>query len=167
LIESLEGKRGHPRNRPPYPVTSGYLGQPTVVNNVETFQAAARITAHGGEWFAALGTAQSKGTKILSVSGDCTQPGIYEIPFGTPVKDILTLAGAREVLGIQVGGPSGTFIGGEELDRRIAFEDLATGGSFMIFDARRDVLEIARNFTRFLRMKAAGSVPLAGSELHF
>ena len=156
LIESLEGKRGHPRNRPPYPVTSGYLGQPTVVNNVETFQAAARITAHGGEWFAACGTAQSRGTKILSVSGDCTQPGIYEVPFGTSIRDVIMLAGASDVMGVQVGGPSGSFIGVEELDRRIAFEDLATGGSFMIFNSSRDVLAIARNFTRFFAHESCG-----------
>ncbi len=156
LIESLEGKRGHPRNRPPYPVTSGYLGHPTVVNNVETFQAAARITAHGGDWFAAVGTPQSRGTKILSVSGDCEQPGIYEIAFGSSVHDVLAMAGATDVLGVQVGGPSGTFISAAEFDRRIAFEDLATGGSFMIFDSRRDVLEIARNFTRFFAHESCG-----------
>lgn len=156
LIESLEGKRGHPRNRPPYPVTSGYLGQPTVVNNVETFQAAARITAHGSAWFAGVGTRQSQGTKILSVSGDCARPGIYEMPFGTSVRDILALVGADDVLGVQVGGPSGTFIGVQEVERRIAFEDLATGGSFMVFDSRRDVLEIARNFTRFFAHESCG-----------
>lgn len=156
LIESLEGKRGHPRNRPPYPVTSGYLGHPTVVNNVETFQAAARIAAYGGDWFAALGTGQSRGTKILSISGDCAQPGIYEIPFGTSVREIIALAGAHDVMGVQVGGPSGTFIGADELDRRIAFEDLATGGSFMIFDSTRDVLEIVRNFTRFFAHESCG-----------
>lgn len=156
LIESLEGKRGHPRNRPPYPVTSGYLGHPTVVNNVETFQAAARITAYGGDWFASVGTRESRGTKILSVSGDCAQPGIYEIPWGTSVRDVVALAGASDVLGVQVGGPSGAFIGAQELDRRIAFEDLATGGSLMIFDSRRDVLEIARNFTRFFAHESCG-----------
>lgn len=156
LIESLEGKRGHPRNRPPYPVTSGYLGQPTVVNNVETFQAAARITAHGGEWFAAKGTRQSRGTKILSVSGDCARPGIYEVPFGTSVRDVLALVGANDVRGVQIGGPSGTFIGVQEFDRRIAFEDLATGGSFMIFNISRDVLAIVRNFTRFFAHESCG-----------
>lgn len=156
LIESLEGKRGHPRNRPPYPVTAGYLGQPTVVNNVETFQAAARITVHGGSWFAAVGTPKSRGTKILSVSGDCARPGIYEVPFGSTVRTILEWVGAEDVMGIQVGGPSGTFIGIQEADRRIAFEDLATGGSFMVFDSRRDVLEIARNFIRFFAHESCG-----------
>jgi [NiFe] hydrogenase diaphorase moiety large subunit len=82
LIESLEGKRGTPRNRPPFPVTNGYLDQPTIVNNVETFAAAALIALHGGDWYAAIGTKHSAGTKILSVSGDCARPGIYEYPFG-------------------------------------------------------------------------------------
>ncbi|MCZ8096934.1 MAG: NAD(P)H-dependent oxidoreductase subunit E, partial [Burkholderiales bacterium] len=82
LIESLEGKRGTPRIRPPFPVESGYLGQPTVVNNVETFCAAARIAESGGAWWAGLGTAASTGTKLVSVSGDCARPGIYEHPFG-------------------------------------------------------------------------------------
>ena len=90
LIESLEGKRGIPRNRPPYPVTYGYMGKPTVVNNVETFFAAAGIAAHGGAWFASSGTAQSKGTKLLSISGDCERPGIYEYAFGTTAKQILS-----------------------------------------------------------------------------
>ncbi|WP_367266939.1 NAD(P)H-dependent oxidoreductase subunit E [Propionivibrio sp.] len=82
LLESLEGKRGIPRNRPPYPVTEGYLGQPTVVNNVETLCKAALIALRGGAWFSGLGTKQSTGTKLLSISGDVENPGIYEYPFG-------------------------------------------------------------------------------------
>lgn len=156
LIESLEGKRGNPRNRPPYPVTQGYLGFPTVVNNVETFQAAARITVRGGTWFAAYGTEQSRGTKILSVSGDCEKPGLYEVPFGVTVKEVLALSVAEDLLGVQIGGPSGTFIGANEINRRIAFEDLPTGGSFMIFRKDRDILDIARNFTRFFAHESCG-----------
>jgi [NiFe] hydrogenase diaphorase moiety large subunit len=156
LIESLEGKRGIPRNRPPYPVTHGYLGQPTVVNNVETLAAAAAIAVHGGQWFAAVGTAKSKGTKILSICGDCARAGIYEYPFGTPIRDILTDCGAGETLGIQVGGPSGIFIGPGEYDRRLGFEDLATGGSFMIFGAGRSLLEIVGNFTHFFAHESCG-----------
>ncbi len=102
LIESLEGKRGIPRNRPPYPVTQGYLNKPTVVNNVETFLAAAKIAVIGGKEFADLGTLKSKGTKILSISGDCQLPGIYEYPFGTKISDILYDCGAENILGIQV-----------------------------------------------------------------
>lgn len=156
LIESLEGKMGVPRNRPPYPVTSGYLNKPTVVNNVETFVAAAHIGLHGGDWFAAHGTEKSKGTKILSISGDCARPGIYEYPFGTTIKTILQDCGANDVLGIQVGGPSGTFISNQEFDRKIAFEDLATGGSFIIFNNSRDIFAIVQNFTHFFAHESCG-----------
>ena len=156
LIESLEGKRGIPRNRPPYPVSQGYLNKPTVVNNVETFLAAAKIAVIGGKQFADLGTKKSKGTKILSISGDCAQPGIYEYPFGTLMSQILTDCGAEEVLGIQVGGPSGTFISNQEFDRKLAFEDLATGGSFIIFNKSRNILDLVKNFTHFFADESCG-----------
>jgi len=156
LIESLEGKAGIPRNRPPYPVTQGYLGKPTVVNNVETFLAAASIAVNGGDWFASIGTEKSKGTKILSISGDCDRPGIYEYPFGTTVQTILNDCGAGDVLGIQVGGPSGTFISNQEFDRKLAFEDLATGGSFIIFNSSRNILDMVHNFTHFFAHESCG-----------
>ena len=156
LIESLEGKMGIPRNRPPYPVTQGYLGKPTVVNNVETFMAAARIAVNGGAWFANIGTDTSKGSKILSICGDCTQPGIYEVPFGTSIQSILDDCGATDVLGVQIGGPSGTFISNNEFDRLIAFEDLATGGSFIIFNQHRNILDIVNNFTHFFAHESCG-----------
>ena len=156
LIESLEGKMGIPRNRPPYPVTQGYLGKPTVVNNVETFMAAARIAVNGGAWFANIGTDTSKGSKILSICGDCTQPGIYEVPFGTSIQSILDDCGATDVLGVQIGGPSGTFISNNEFYRLIAFEDLATGGSFIIFNQHRNILDIVNNFTHFFAHESCG-----------
>jgi [NiFe] hydrogenase diaphorase moiety large subunit len=156
LIESLEGKMGIPRNRPPYPVTQGYLGKPTVVNNVETFLAAAGIAVNGGNWFASVGTEKSKGTKILSISGDCSQPGIYEYPFGTTIQTILNDCGADDVLGVQIGGPSGTFISNQELNRKLAFEDLATGGSFIIFNNTRNILDTVHNFTHFFAHESCG-----------
>lgn len=156
LIESLEGKMGIPRNRPPYPVTCGYLNKPTVVNNVETFVAAAHIALKGGDWFASFGTEKSKGTKILSISGDCARPGIYEYPFGVSVQQILTDCGAEDVLGIQVGGPSGTFISNQEFERKIAFEDLATGGSFIVFNNSRSIFDIVQNFTHFFAHESCG-----------
>jgi [NiFe] hydrogenase diaphorase moiety large subunit len=156
LIESLEGKMGVPRNRPPFPVTSGYLNKPTIVNNVETFVAAAHIALNGGEWFKQHGTEKSAGTKILSISGDCAHPGIYEYPFGTSINTILQDCGAEDVLGIQVGGPSGTFISNQEFDRKIAFEDLATGGSFIIFNNSRDIFAIVQNFTHFFAHESCG-----------
>ncbi len=156
LIESLEGKRGIPRNRPPYPVSQGYLNKPTVVNNVETFLAAAKISVQGGQWFADVGTEQSQGTKILSISGDCARPGIYEYPFGVTVEQVLNDCGASDVLGIQVGGPSGVFIDKQEIQRKLAFEDLATGGSFIIFNQSRNILDIVKNFTHFFAHESCG-----------
>ena len=156
LIESLEGKPGIPRNRPPYPVTSGYLNQPTVVNNVETFMAAAAIAAYGAEWFSAQGTRQSAGTKILSISGDCERPGVYEYPFGISIAQILKDCGADDVLGVQVGGPSGTFITAEESHRLLAYEDLASGGSFIVFNTSRSIFQIVKNFTDFFAHESCG-----------
>lgn len=156
LIESLEGKRGIPRNRPPFPVTCGYRNRPTVVNNVETFVAAAHIALHGGDWFAAYGSEKSKGTKILSISGDCARPGVYEYAFGTSVQQILDDCGAENVLGVQVGGPSGTFICNDEFHRKIAFEDLATGGSFIVFNESRNIFDIVQNFTHFFAHESCG-----------
>ena len=156
LIESLEGKMGIPRNRPPYPVTSGYLNKPTVVNNVETFVAAAHIALHGGEWFSSHGTDKSKGTKILSISGDCQKAGIYEYVFGTTIQQVLNDCGASDVLGVQVGGPSGTFISNKEFDRVLAFEDLATGGSFIVFNNSRNIFDIVQNFTHFFAHESCG-----------
>jgi [NiFe] hydrogenase diaphorase moiety large subunit len=127
-----------------------------VVNNVETFAAAALIALKGGAWFAAAGTGKSRGTKILSISGDCARPGIYEYPFGTSIATILHDCGARDTFGIQIGGPSGIFIAEREFDRRLGFEDLPTGGSFMIFDRSRDILEIVRNFTHFFAHESCG-----------
>jgi len=156
LIESLEGKRGIPRNRPPYPVTHGYLQQPTTVNNVETFCAAALIALHGGEWYRQIGTPKSAGTKILSVSGDCARPGIYEYPFGVTVRQVLEDCGAERTQAVQISGPSGTCIDETEFDRRIAFEDLPTAGAFMVFDDTRDMFEVARNFAHFFAHESCG-----------
>jgi [NiFe] hydrogenase diaphorase moiety large subunit len=156
LLESLEGKRGIPRNRPPYPVTHGYLEQPTVINNVETFCAAALIALKGGDWYRGLGTTRSTGTKLLSVSGDCARPGVYEYPFGVTVRQVLADCGAAATQAVQVGGPSGTCIDVTELDRRLAFEDLATGGAFTVFDTRRDMFEVARSFAHFFAHESCG-----------
>ena len=156
LIESLEGKPGRPRIRPPFPVTNGYLDQPTIVNNVETFASAALIALHGGEWFGAIGTRQSSGTKILSVSGDCERPGLYEYPFGVTVAQVLADCGARNPLAAQVSGPSGICVAAEEFGRRIAFEDLPTAGALMVFDESRDMFEVARNFAHFFAHESCG-----------
>ena len=156
LIESLEGKRGTPRIRPPYPVTAGYLGQPTIVNNVETFCCAALIVAKGADWFKDFGTETSSGTKLISVSGDCTRTGIYEFAFGTPVSEILAACGAQHTNCVQIGGPCGITLEPREFHRRIGFEDLPTAGSFMVFNNTRNVFEIARQFTHFFAHESCG-----------
>ena len=156
LIESLEGKRGTPRIRPPFPVESGYLGQPTCVNNVETFCAAAHIAIHGGAWWAERGTTESTGTKLHSVSGDCARPGVYEYPFGVSVERVLHDCGARHPQAVQVGGPSGTCLAAAEFGRLLGFEDVPTAGAFMVFDVRRDMFEVTHNFAQFFAHESCG-----------
>jgi [NiFe] hydrogenase diaphorase moiety large subunit len=156
LLESLEQKRGVPRVRPPFPVTHGYLNQPTVVNNVETLVAAAHIAAKGAEWFKAQGTEKSAGSKLLSVSGDCEVPGIYEYPFGVTLQQVLDDCGANNAEAVQVGGPSGALVNKVDFARKIAFEDLATGGSMMIYAAGSDLLKVVRNFTHFFAHESCG-----------
>ena len=156
LIESLEGKRGTPRIRPPFPVTRGYLQRPTVVNNVETLAKTCLIALGGGEAFAATGTAQSAGTKLLSISGDCAFPGIYEYPFGVPISRILEDCGASDTQAVQVGGAAGICLAGYEFHRRIAYEDVPTAGAFIIFDGTRDLFEVARAFVHFFAHESCG-----------
>jgi len=156
LIESLEGRRGTPRIRPPFPVECGYLGQPTTVNNVETYCAAAHVALHGAPWWSSLGTPKSTGTKIHSVSGDCERPGIYEYPYGTRIGRILEDCGALDTQAVQVGGPSGICLSAFEFGRRIAFEDVPTAGAFMVFDRTRDMFDVAHNFAQFFAHESCG-----------
>ncbi len=156
LIESLEGKRGTPRIRPPFPVEHGYLGHPTIVNNVETFCAATHVALQGGAWWAGIGTPKSTGTKIHSVSGDCERPGLYEYPFGTRIGRILEDCGAQDTQAVQVGGPSGVCLSAFEFGRRIAFEDVPTAGAFMVFNRSRDMFEVARGFAHFFAHESCG-----------
>ncbi len=154
LIGSMEGKRGIPRIRPPFPVTHGYNGRPTTVNNVETFAYAAGIIARGPGFVKHDGGDPC--WKILSISGDCGSPGIYEIPLGTSIRDICEMCGAVDVRAIQVGGPGGILISDDEFDRKVSFDDLNTAGSFIIFDSSRDMLEVALNFTHFFKHESCG-----------
>lgn len=156
LLESLEGKRGVPRIRPPFPVQHGYLGQPTVVNNVETFAAACCLLHEGADAFAALGTTQSRGTKLLSISGDCARPGIYEYPFGTPIRQILQDCGATDTQAVQSGGAAGLCLSKHDFDRVLAYEDAPSAGAFMIFNQNRDMFEVARNFAHFFAHESCG-----------
>ena len=156
LIESLEGKPGKPRIRPPFPVTHGYLGRPTSVNNVETLCKAVEIALRGGDAYRGTGTRQSTGTKILSVSGDCARPGIYEYPFGVRIAQVLEDCGAEDPLAVVIGGASGMCLSDNEFSRRIAFEDVPTAGAFMVFGRDRDVVDIAVNFARFFAHESCG-----------
>lgn len=156
LIESLEGKRGAPRDRPPFPTDRGYLQQPTAVDNVETFACVTRIMEKGSGWFAGYGTRESTGTKLLSVSGDCPRPGVYEVPFGITVNELLDLVNAPDAAFVQMSGPSGQCLAPKDFGRQIAFEDLASGGSVMVFSAERDVLDVARQFAEFFVDESCG-----------
>jgi [NiFe] hydrogenase diaphorase moiety large subunit len=156
LLESLEGKRGSPRDRPPFPTERGYLGQPTAIDNVETLVCAARIMEKGAAWFTGLGTQESTGTKLMCVSGDCQRPGVYETPFGITINALLDLVGAPDAQYVQFSGPSGQSVAPKDFGRRIAYEDLSTGGSTMIFGPGRDVLEIALQFADFFVDESCG-----------
>lgn len=156
LIESLEGKRGIPRNRPPFPVTHGYRNKPTVVNNVETFASAAQIAVQGADWFRSVGTKDSSGTKLLSISGDCDRPGIYEYPFGVSIQQVLHDCGATNAQAVQLSGAAGCTIAPEEYKRKLSFEDVPTGGSFIVFNQQRDLLDMVQNFAHFFVHESCG-----------
>jgi len=158
LIESAEGKRGEPRNRPPFPVEKGYLNQPTIINNVETLCSAVRIIEKGADWYKGFGTEKSTGTKVLSISGDCKFPGVYEIEWGMTIKQMLEMCGAENVQALQVAGPSGICISPKMFDRKIANEDLPTGGSMIVIGQNRNLLkDVVLNFMEFFVDESCGS----------
>lgn len=158
LIESSEGHRGEPRNRPPFPATKGYMSKPTIVNNVETFCSVSRILEKGSAWYTTMGTQSSAGTKVLSISGDCEKPGIYEIEWGMTIQDMLTMVGATDTMAVQVAGPSGVCLNPEQFNRKIAFEDLPTGGSMIVIGNKRNLIkDIVLNFMEFFVEESCGS----------
>ncbi len=156
LIESLEGKRGAPRDRPPYPTDRGYLGQPSSVNNVETLACVPRIFEHGAAWFSGFGSAESKGTKLMCLSGDCARPGVYEVPFGTTLNELLDLAGGADAEAVQVSGAAGECVAPKDYGRALCYEDLSTAGATMVFNADRDVLDIVLKFAEFFADESCG-----------
>ena len=110
----------------------------------------------GAEWFNSLGTSKSTGTKLISVSGDCAKPGVYEVPFGTTITEMLTMVGAENTKAVQVGGTSGICIPRSEFGRNLSFEDLTTGGSVLIFNETRDMLKVLKNFMEFFVEESCG-----------
>jgi len=162
LLESMEGKRGEPRTKWFYPVEKGYLQLPTVVNNVETFAAVSRVIQMGVTEYLKRGIPGSPGTKLISISGDCQRPGLYEIEWGLTVAELLDLCGAEDPYFIQVSGPSGESISIKEKFRRISMldmmaqKDIRCGGSFMIFNSERDIVHILMNFTEFFKHESCG-----------
>ncbi|MBU1109879.1 MAG: SLBB domain-containing protein [Candidatus Riflebacteria bacterium] len=156
LIESLEGHRGEPRNRPPFPVTVGYLGCPTSVNNVETFITALHVVEKGAKWFKTFGTEKSTGTKLFSVSGDCEKPGVYELPMGITIQKLLETVDGTGAKAVQVGGASGICVPAKDFEKALAFEGVATGGSIIVFGQHRDMLEVAINFMEFFCEESCG-----------
>jgi [NiFe] hydrogenase diaphorase moiety large subunit len=137
-------------------VEKGYLDLPTSVNNVETLCCAARIMEKGAAWFAGFGTKDSAGTKLFSVSGDCARPGVYELPFGISLNELLKEVGGEGAQAMLVGGPSGQFVAAKDFEKKVAFESLATGGSMVVFGKDRDLLSLASDYMHFFVEESCG-----------
>jgi NADH:ubiquinone oxidoreductase subunit F (NADH-binding) len=157
LLESLEGKRGEPRYKPPYPPEKGLFGKPTLINNVETLANIPQILLRGPEWFKTMGTEKSKGTKVFSVSGDVEQAGVYEVLMGTSLREVVeNLAGAQDIQAVQVGGAAGRLVPAAALDVPLAFEHILGSGAIMVFNQDRDMLNILFQNVRFLNEESCG-----------
>jgi len=157
LIESMEGKRGEPRNKPPFPASSGYLGKPTVVNNVETFVYTTKIINNGAKFFKELGTQDSRGGKMFSVSGDTPYAGIYELELGMTLEEFVDIFGDGDTKAVQVGGASGFCVPRRKFkDTIIGFEGVPTGGSMMLFNSSRSMYHVLRNFLEFFCEESCG-----------
>jgi len=156
LLESIEGRRGEPRNRPPFPVSSGLACMPTVVNNVETLALACAVLAKGAAWFKSAGTEKSPGPKLFSVSGDVKRPGVYEFPFGVTINELLKAAGGTGAKAVIVGGASGYCAPAAEFGRSLCYEDIPTGGSFMVLGKKRSIPEAAENLLEFFAEESCG-----------
>jgi NADH:ubiquinone oxidoreductase subunit F (NADH-binding) len=156
LMDSIEGKRGEVRYRPPFPPTSGLWGQPTIINNVETLTNIPRIILNGADWFNKMGTEKSKGTKVFSVSGDVAKPGVYELELGSPLGELLELAGAERVKAVQIGGATGKIIPYAMIDAPLSFESVLGAGAITVFAENRDIVEIVARTMEFLAEESCG-----------
>ena len=166
LFNSIEGKRGEPRSKPPFPVHAGLFGKPTLINNVETLVNLPQIVLHGGAAYAAVGTAGSTGTRLFCLSGNVARPGLYEVPHGTTLGTLLEMAGGvaqgRALRAILLGGAAGSFVGPDALSMPLTFEDARAAGAtlgsgvVMAFDDRIDLRDIVRRIARFFREESCG-----------
>jgi NADH-quinone oxidoreductase subunit F len=167
LMESIEGKRGFPRLRPPFPTDAGLWGRPTVINNVETLAKVPPIIMHGAQWYNALGTPDSAGTKLFAVSGSVVRPGVYEVPFGVPLRHLIfDLAGGlragRRVRAILTGGAAGSFLAPEQLDTPLTFEDYRKvggtigAGTVIVLDDTCDLRLVLARIGSFFAHESCG-----------
>ena len=157
LMESIEGKRGEVRYRPPFPPTKGLWGKPTIINNVETLMNIPPIMLNGAEWFKKIGTERSKGTKVFSVSGDVDKPGVYELELGSTLRELVEdLAEARNIKAIQVGGATGRIVPFSMINTPLSFETILGAGAITVFDESRDILEIVYKTLEFLAEESCG-----------
>ncbi len=157
MMETLEGRRGEPRFRPPFPPERGLLGRPTLINNVETLMNIPWILSQGADRFRGMGTDRSPGTKVFSVSGDVARPGVYEVEMGRPLSDLVEMAGAAEVKMVQVGGASGRIVPAAGMDVPLSYETVLGAGPVMVFDRSRDVVDIMRKTMDFFVSESCGS----------
>ncbi|MEK7354045.1 MAG: NADH-ubiquinone oxidoreductase-F iron-sulfur binding region domain-containing protein [Chloroflexota bacterium] len=157
LMESIEGKRGELRYKPPFPTVQGLWQQPTTINNVETLMNVPQIILNGAAWFNQFGTERSKGTKVLSVAGDVARPGIYEMVLGSSLKEVvIDLAQAKNVKLVQVGGSCGRIIPASMLDTLLSYETVLSAGAITVFDESRNVIDIAHRTMEFLAEESCG-----------
>ncbi|MGC8866522.1 MAG: NADH-ubiquinone oxidoreductase-F iron-sulfur binding region domain-containing protein [Bacteroidales bacterium] len=157
LIDSMEGRRGEPRNKPPFPVTSGYLNKPTVVNNVETFVNCCIIAHIGADEYKKFGTDNSRGFKLFSVSGDCSKEGVFELELGMTLADFVEEFGDGDTKAVQVGGASGFCVPRKKFkDTIIGFEGIPTGGSMKIFNSSRSMYNVLHNYLEFFEEESCG-----------
>jgi NADH:ubiquinone oxidoreductase subunit F (NADH-binding) len=157
LMESIEGKRGEPRYRPPFPTVAGLWEKPTVINNVETLMNIPQIILNGGDWYSHIGTQKSKGTKVFSVSGDVGKPGVYELVLGSPLRELVEeLALAINVKLIQIGGATGRILPYELIDNLLAFENILGAGAITVFNKTRSIIDIVCRTMEFLAEESCG-----------
>ena len=156
LMNSLEGKRGEVRFRPPFPPTSGLFNKPTIINNVETLMNIPAIIEKGASWFSSIGTPGSAGTKVFSVSGDVARPGVYELPMGSRLSDLLTLTGASDVKMVQIGGATGGVVPASMIETPLSYETVLGSGAIMVLNSTRDVIDFVSRTIEFLNEESCG-----------